>query len=528
MADTQTNGMATTAPQATMPNGVAGPGHIDATAAAFQASIAAGTARVGAPDGTSYAVPATSASTTTIGNGNKIDQVPGIVNTTNNLANKGITNNADGTQTYANGTAVPQQDPNLPAVPTDDLSKPGISQGGYVGDVYYAPGSPLPKGADGNFVTTTPTSPTDDTILKNINDLKASSDSLTTSLIDSIHQQYASLRKQQEDTNTQQQAQVQTSLLRGGVTGGGSTAQYAQISSEGIMQAQISYGIGQIADLNAKENSAIIEAQQAGQDRDFKLMDSLNSEISKIRDDKVSAAKELNAKLIEQNQTLRDKAIASSKDNAIASLYEQGITDPAQILKTLNANGANFTSDEVASTLKNIVPAGVDDLIKTMKANGAPASVISKVLKSPSLSEAYDAAGSYGAGGTGIVGEYNFYKAQQEAAGKSSVDFNTYQNIDANRKEKAAGGGSTTAEKASVVSDTISGLEDSLAANGVIQGNGTITSTDYRRAKNEFVGKMGKYLSDPAAYFDSQMAGYVDRSNQSSTDAYKNDYGIGK
>lgn len=353
MADTQANGMATTAPQAAA-NAGAGNNTIDAN---FQAARAAGTAQIGAPDGSSYAV-APSASTTTISNGNKIDQVPGIINKTNDLATKGITSDANGNQTYANGNAVPAPDSNsdLPPAPTSDLSKPGISQGGYVGDVYYAPGSPLPTGADGKTVATTPTSPTDDIIQKNLLDLKASSDAMTANLIDSIHQQYASLRQQQEQTNTQQQAQTQNALLRGGVTGGGSSAQYAPISSDGIVQAQISYGVGQIADLNAKENSAIIQAQLAGQDRDFKLMDSLNAEISKIRDDKVAAATKLNDTLIAQNQKLRDEQLQSSKDNAVSSLYQQGITDPSQIMAKLKAQGITMTADEVSKTLTAIKP----------------------------------------------------------------------------------------------------------------------------------------------------------------------------
>ena len=46
--------------------------------------------------------------------------------------------------------------------------------------------------------------------------------------------------------------------------------------------------------------------------------------------------------------------------------------------------------------------------------------------------------------GTGIIGEYNFYAAQEKAAGRTPLDFNAYQTQDANRKaiaNAAAGGG---------------------------------------------------------------------------------------
>jgi len=59
-------------------------------------------------------------------------------------------------------------------------------------------------------------------------------------------------------------------------------------------------------------------------------------------------------------------------------------------------------------------------------------------------------AGEYMQTGTGIVGEYLFYKRQAEAEGKQPIDFNSYQTMDANRKAKAtaAAAGEMTAQQA--------------------------------------------------------------------------------
>lgn len=69
--------------------------------------------------------------------------------------------------------------------------------------------------------------------------------------------------------------------------------------------------------------------------------------------------------------------------------------------------------------------------------NGAPQSVISAIGEAENIADAFNIAGEYLQSGTGIVGEYLYYKRDQERQGLVPVDFNTYQTIDANRKAKA-------------------------------------------------------------------------------------------
>jgi len=347
------------------------------------------------PNGTPLPV-----SSTTLSNVNKMNQVPQIQQTTNSLSANGITTDANGVAKYADGSLVPQ--PQV-SQPTDPNTPPQTktTTGGYNGDFYVPPGSDVPLDANGNPVQLTDYSPTDQRIIDSINQMKAQGDAATAALMDSIHQKYAALISQQQQTNAAQQKIVDTSLLMGGATGQGSASQYAPISSAGISAAQTSYGIQQIANLQAQENSAIIAAQQAGQNQDFKLQDELNQKIASIRDEKVAAANKLNDKLLEQKQKADEAMRQASRDNAIADLYSQGVTDPKQLLDYLNYDDkgkqiGDFTSKEITDTLKNI--SNTDDINKVLTEaakNGATQDVLAKIGRSKDLTEALTNAGQF-------------------------------------------------------------------------------------------------------------------------------------
>jgi hypothetical protein len=80
----------------------------------------------------------------------------------------------------------------------------------------------------------------------------------------------------------------------------------------------------------------------------------------------------------------------------------------------------------------------LEDLARNAKNMNAPQDVVNKILASSNLSEGYENAGSYASGGTGIIGEYNYYKAQAESRGQNPISFNEYQVEDANRKQLAS------------------------------------------------------------------------------------------
>ena len=192
--------------------------------------------------------------------------------------------------------------------------------------------------ADGKAYT--PTQVTADTSAEDakINDLynqmTASLDAQTKQAIDNIKTKFDALRAEQRDINDRQQKGITTALLTGGVTGQGSSAQYAPISSEGIIGAQMSYGLKQIAQLDAQEQDLITAAQVAQQQGNFKIMESKLADVQKTRQAKLDAAAELNKKIAEQQAKLQEQNLQVQKEQAIGDLYNKGITDIPNNVRT--------------------------------------------------------------------------------------------------------------------------------------------------------------------------------------------------
>lgn len=271
-------------------------------------------------------------STTTLSNANKMETVPKLNNQLNNLDAKGVTTDpTTGTSTTADGKVYTPPDANA--------------------------GTTKEVVAD--------TTPEDTAINQQLEEMKSSLDASTKALIDNIQEKYKIRKQEQADINMRQEKGVQNALLMGGVTGQGSSAQYAPISSSGIVQAQESYGIKKLADLDAEENDLIASAKAAQQSGNFKIMEYKLQQADKKREEKIVTATKLNEEIAKQNAKIREQNIQSSRDSAIADLVVQGITKPADILNILNGDGqGDFTAKEVSDTLKNIAETNGTDVGK--------------------------------------------------------------------------------------------------------------------------------------------------------------------
>ena len=212
---------------------------------------------------------------------------------------------------------------------------------------------------------------------------------------------------------------------------------YTQAQSAGILTNDANNLLIRMSELDSLEAGELLDASNARNQNDWDLLQKKMSTLDKLNNDKIQALKDLNEIA---SKELKETA-QITKETAIADLYSQGVTDVAGIVKGLANKGIVTTIKETAEALKNIVPAGLDELVKTIRTNGAPQDVIQKVLSSGDINSAYENAGEYASGGTGIIGEYNFYKAQALSKGQNPVDFNTYQNLDANRKISIAKAG---------------------------------------------------------------------------------------
>lgn len=264
-----------------------------------------------------------------------------------------------------------------------------------------------------------------------------STDAQTRQTLAAIGQQAAVRKAQQEMVNKNQEKATERSLLLGGA------GRYAPLDANGINGVKETLGVQELASLDAQEQTAIANAKSAQQAQKYDLMDKALTEAENIRQEKQTRAQKLQDDMAAQNKAAQDQQMQASRDGAIAGLLAQGITDPSKILNYLNYddNGkltGDFTAKEVNDALANLNPQqkAVTDILDTARNNGAPADVLAKIGSATSLNDAYSAAGSYGAGGTGVIGEYNYAKANGYTG-----TFEEYQNEDANRKAKATGNG---------------------------------------------------------------------------------------
>lgn len=231
--------------------------------------------------------------------------------------------------------------------------------------------------------------------------LKSQMDATGAQNIQNVKDTYQSLIDQQTRANAGQEASVNALLLRGGSE---KTA-----SSAGIYNAQVSYGLQQISDLNAKENAAVIAAQQASENNDYQLLDKQLSIAQQARTEKQAAASKLNDTLLAARQKQQDQMDQQNKDSAIQSVLSSGVTDPGEILKQLkDAGNTTISADDISKTLANLNPdqKEIHQMMLAAAQNGAPQSVLSAIGSSKNLGDAISATGKYATDPTSLSGQF--------------------------------------------------------------------------------------------------------------------------
>lgn len=206
-------------------------------------------------------------------------------------------------------------------------------------------------------------------------------------------------------------------------------------------------------DFKEKIEKLEMQRQDAIESGDARMISAINSRLQAER----AAWREeqdYNLKLFDRMQAEEDrqrKEMAedpfrlAGRTGAIIDLYQEGIDDPAEIFQTINYDESgrqvgDISLDEITTTLSKFEN-DRDDIKKIvidLGKSGAPANIIDLVSGSKSLTQAVKNAGEYLQSGSGIVGEYQFYKRDAQARGLVPVSFDEYQNIDANRKKSIA------------------------------------------------------------------------------------------
>lgn len=325
--------------------------------------------------------------------------------------------------------------------PISDLREQGGTYMGQDGKMYYNYDSSLASGqGEGSPIPGTDIPSTGDTSvdysLKQMNDLKTQMDATSAAYISSIQTQYQQLIDQQKKTNVGAEASINTLLFRGGSMRTG--------SAPGIAATQVSADLSKVADLQSKENQAVITAQQAAQSNDYKLLSEQLGIFEKMREEKV-------AQMQETAKTLAANKLQANKDSAIQQAIQSGLTDPAQILATAQKTESTVNSKDVADFISNMHPdaKNIMDLAKTAAENGASKDVLSAITNATSYTDALQA----GAGWVSTnadVQAYNQYRSQATSSGQTPVSFDAWQSnkkyLDAYATAKGTAAGKAAAE----------------------------------------------------------------------------------
>lgn len=258
--------------------------------------------------------------------------------------------------------------------------------------------------------TTTPTKTDEEKQLETLqSEISSLKDKLNQSLISDVDlaQQHVAITavwdaqiKQMEDINKRRAEAIKTNGYRlggrftGGIEGGMTGGMITEEQRQGVMR---------ISELEAKKQAALIEAKTAAKKGNWDVY------VKQIEiAEKAVTTKTEELKKIREEQDKKTKEIKDAKDLLEKNIFER-VTKP-----------------------KN-------DILVSVGEQSAPPEVLKAINECQDLVCAVDAAGEYiNKIGSGIIGEYNFYKKEAISLGQKPLTFDEYQTRDANRKIAAA------------------------------------------------------------------------------------------
>jgi hypothetical protein len=174
----------------------------------------------------------------------------------------------------------------------------------------------------------------------------------------------------------------------------------------------------------------------------------------------------------EQEQERMAPYIKALKQSAVIDAYKQNIEDPAEIFDFINKDErgqmiGDISIEEITGTLEKFKKEQpeIDKLLVELGKQGAPGNIIDKVSKSTSLADAVKNSGDWLQTGSGVVGEYLFYKRDALAREIVPADPNTFWDWDANRKKSIAAAGVAGGDYTSAQGKFITSLNNSVSKN---------------------------------------------------------------
>lgn len=200
-------------------------------------------------------------------------------------------------------------------------------------------------------------------------------------IVSSIRGIYRQIADEQRDANKRQLASFQNF----GIREGGS--RYAGEVQQGILNAEERAGLARIQEIAVKEASEIAAAKKASAEKKWEYFMKKRDEIKTLRDKRQEEINKLRDAALERKKKSDDAKIKASRDNAIANLISQGVTDPKKILNFLNYDESgnetgDFTIKEVSDAVKMLIPkpagsgAGNKITLSEARSQGLPLSVV--------------------------------------------------------------------------------------------------------------------------------------------------------
>lgn len=245
-----------------------------------------------------------------------------------------------------------------------------------------------------------------------LDQMRKQTDADTARQVSAIEAQYGVRKQQVAEANRRAEQATSTALLLGG------SSRYTT-SGDDILAAEVRGGIMELAQIDAMEQGAIAEIKSAQAEKNYRLASQKLEILESRRKEKLDKASQIAERIAKENEIMRQNMIRSSREQAVAGLFMQGITDAATIQAMLAFDeqgmptGSDITLDEITKTLAIINPP--EDM-------------------------------------TGLSADYRTYKAMQES-GEIPADWSLfdYQRAVKNATTKATGGGGAVSAPSAVV-----------------------------------------------------------------------------
>ena len=277
--------------------------------------------------------------------------------------------------------------------------------------------------------------------------------------------------------------------------------------------------------LQAKYDSAIQAAKDAYTNNDFAVADKETANAKNIQD----AAQKRNQDYLDnvdkiQTQQRADAAQTFNEQNTINTANKENLT-------WARTNGLHPDAQFFASG--GVIYNAADG----SQVQGSTPEQLQAAGVAPDLSNVQ----MIQAKRTGTLGDMDDYNAGLKEAGKPPLNIMQYTDMLQKQKEAVARAGAsiTVAQQQFALTQAqtadIQGAIQYWTSNNMIQGNGTISSKDYKAAKIKFTSTYG---AESAKAFDTAMSVFVDSSNSGGTKLdsrtgittnlpnYKDQYGI--